>query len=246
MLQKTKEYDIFKFRTDNRATGVTKQRLKEIVESIKLCNLLEYRPIIVNSAMEILDGQHRLMAAQELNVHIYYQVKMDATPEDILRLNVQNPWQYEDYMNFFCSNHAQEYLKLQDFIKKNNISLKVAMALVLSGERTQYKDFKDGHFVFKDGEHSVTLDLCHRTIDVLKRYSGSKPFHKTTKFWKALIIVISAANFDEIGWFRNIPKFIANIEVKTRMEDYLHEFLKIHNWHKLERLRVNVEENIHY
>ena len=31
------------------------------------------RPIVVNKKMEVMDGQHRLMAAKQLGVEIYYQ-----------------------------------------------------------------------------------------------------------------------------------------------------------------------------
>ena len=60
-LEKTKNYEIFKIMDCNRELSAA--NLQKLIGSIKSRNLLEFRPIIVNSKMEIIDGQHRLAAA---------------------------------------------------------------------------------------------------------------------------------------------------------------------------------------
>ena len=65
---KTNNYDIFKLMPNNRNVNLTHVgRLKLSFKEMYLIS-----PIIVNSRMEIIDGQHRLHAAKELNLPIYY------------------------------------------------------------------------------------------------------------------------------------------------------------------------------
>ena len=88
MIQKTKDYEMFKFRDDNRP--LSQPHLKALIDSIKSKNLLEMRPIQVNAQFEVIDGQHRIAAAKALGVDIYYQVEESLNPEDIIRLNIKN------------------------------------------------------------------------------------------------------------------------------------------------------------
>src|SRR5437868_13330592 len=99
MMDQTTDYEKFVFRKDNRAK-ICKEHVDRLIKSIKITNLLQWRPIEVNSAMEVLDGQHRLLAAKALGVPIYYKVIDNATPESIILMNVHKNWGMGDYLNY--------------------------------------------------------------------------------------------------------------------------------------------------
>jgi hypothetical protein len=67
-IHKTTDYDQFKFLESQR--NVT--RTSAVLESIKQKNMLDLKPIICNKEKYVLDGQHRLLAAKQLRVPIYY------------------------------------------------------------------------------------------------------------------------------------------------------------------------------
>lgn len=71
-MKETKDYNIFKKHPNNRE--IFHANLEKIKRSIQIKNLLEYRPIIVDKKMQVIDGQHRLEAARQLGVPIYYQM----------------------------------------------------------------------------------------------------------------------------------------------------------------------------
>lgn len=58
-IYQTRDYSQFKISKRNRAV-VGKQIVKSIIEK----NLLPEKPILVTSDMHVLDGQHRLWAAE--------------------------------------------------------------------------------------------------------------------------------------------------------------------------------------
>src|SRR5882757_1010825 len=149
MTESTTNYDMFVFREDNR-DKIDQGHVRKLVDSITSRNLLELRPIVVNERMEIIDGQHRLLAAQKLGVEIYYQVEENLDSEQIINLNIAKTWGIQDFLNFYVNHEYPEYVKLHNVIKKNNLPLKVAISLYMGQSHIGFHDFKIGKYVFKN------------------------------------------------------------------------------------------------
>src|SRR5436309_3192914 len=81
----TSNYEEFKFIIGNRT--LSQLHVKELTKSIKQKNFLPQTPIIINSDCEIIDGQHRLLAAKTLQLPIYYIIHENSTLEDAIMLN---------------------------------------------------------------------------------------------------------------------------------------------------------------
>jgi len=188
------------------------------------------RPIIVNSDYEILDGQHRLLAAKNLGVEIYYEIEEKLEHKDIILMNVAKSWAVCDYMNYFVKNHYPEYLKLDQFIKERNLSLSIALNLTLGRKRSHYDDFKLGKYVFDD-RCLENIDNAWQTIRFIERINGARNslYTKTARFWKALLILFSHSNFDFEQWTRNLGKHMSKVMIKATFEDYLKLFTEIYN-----------------
>jgi len=148
-MEKTKNYGMFRIHTGNRF--VDPNHVKRIKKSILERNLLHVNPIIVNDRMEVLDGQHRLEAAKELEVEIHY-IKQIGGLETIhlLNTNARN-WSLRDYVLSYISMGSNDYIELLDFSDKWGIPLGLAGALLQfgkaqasSGERDHVRsgDFK--------------------------------------------------------------------------------------------------------
>ncbi len=116
-IQSTKDYDMFKKHENNR--DIDSGNLRRIMASIQTQNMLEFRPILVDSKMRIIDGQHRLEAAKKLDVEVFYQINEESSHEDIALLNsAQKRWYTQDYMNYYASLGKSAYAKLLDYSKK--------------------------------------------------------------------------------------------------------------------------------
>ena len=118
-MKETTNYDMFKFREDNRKE-ISNVHVRVLVRSITHNNMLKYKPILVNSKMEVLDGQHRLLAAKEIGVPIFYEVEKDMDIKSIISLQTQKAWTTTDYINAYAKNGYEDYIKLSDFCKKND------------------------------------------------------------------------------------------------------------------------------
>jgi len=230
-MQKTINYSLFKFRKDNRAINNT--HLEKLIFSIKTKNLLSVTPILVNEEFEVIDGQHRLLAAKALKVEVYYIVEKSITGKDIPRLNISKSWSSEDFLKHYLAEEHPEYKKLKDFMIKNELTLHIAIDMTSKGScHKKNNDFKNGtyRFLYKEGDE--ILEICHETIDYIKKINGValSMYTKSSRFWKGLIKLINEPNFSKEKWFGNLKKFVTHFSPKATSADYLEMFQKTHNW----------------
>jgi len=241
LIKKTKQYDIFNFREDNR-DKIDQGHVQRLIQSIKARNLLELRPICVNGKMEVIDGQHRLLAAKALDVEIYYQMDKGLTASDVILMNVAKAWSITDYLNFYVKNEYEEYKKLDSFIKKNKISLRIALTLIMGQGREVGKTYRDGEFKFIEENFGNDIETCWETIDYVKKMNGFSGFTMSSRFWKCLIKLVRHAHFNKKKWFDNLPKMIERFTPKATTEDYMRLFMEVHNWRNDKRVNLLDDE----
>lgn len=66
----TRDYSIFKKLPGNREVSIE----SGLIDSMQSNGYLKQYPILVDSEMRIIDGQHRLIAAKELNLPVSYEL----------------------------------------------------------------------------------------------------------------------------------------------------------------------------
>ena len=134
-VHKTDQYEMFKKHENNRE--LDRRNLQKIIFSIKSLNMLQFRPILVDSAFRVLDGQHRLEAAKSLGVEVYYQIKEESHSEDIVLLNAnQKPWRTQEYVEYYASKGVESYVKLLAFSKKVGLPIE-KLTRFLKGDREE-------------------------------------------------------------------------------------------------------------
>jgi hypothetical protein len=149
---KTKNYDDFSVIISNRE--VDKAHVKRLAASIKRKNLLYIRPILVNNKMQIIDGQHRLAAAEQLGEFVYYLKVQDLDKDDIAILNTaQKNWSRMDFINFYAVEGKPEFKELCNIINKYKI-LKPSFILRIVGE---CKHLREGKIRLIESEYARKL-----------------------------------------------------------------------------------------
>ena len=125
---KTNDLKIFKDVIGNRVPNP--QHVRRLSTSIKqngmLCN-----PILVNEKMEVIDGQHRLLASIEANSFIYYIILNGYNLGEVHTLNLnQKNWTKKDFMDGYADMGIESYIKLREFTELNqDFTLTDCMAL---------------------------------------------------------------------------------------------------------------------
>ena len=228
-LKSTTDYDRFLFRKDNRA-AINKTHVQRLANSIKSRNLLELRPITVNSDMEVIDGQHRLLAAKQLGVPIYYVQEASLTPKDVIALNVAQNWRSMDYLNYYCQNDYHEYKKLAEFMRTNNLTIKVALNITMGQSHENHDKFRSGGYVFSMDVSDEGMDICWDTIAYIRKMNGYSNYTNSSKFWSSLLKLVRHTNFDPVKWRENLSKMVERVGPRISQQEYLKMLMDIHNW----------------
>jgi len=162
----TKNYSIFKFLKGNRNIDITKKnRLKEA-----MCKKFIINPIKVNENMEILDGQHRFMAAKESEKPIYYYISENEGINEARTINKNmTSWKSWDYVESYALENS-EYKKLCELprifpeITQKNFFIISAKDSFARTKRTDKTDIiKDGLFKFKN--YNDTIKRIKQILD---------------------------------------------------------------------------------
>lgn len=78
----------------------------------------QQQPIIVNEQYEIIDGQHRLKACENLKIAVQYIKRKGATIDDVISTNiVGKKWNIDDYIHRFATEGKQDYIDLLEFVQ---------------------------------------------------------------------------------------------------------------------------------
>lgn len=236
-VEKTTDYKKFKKIKGNR--DIAPRHLKNLVTSIAEKNLLEYNPIKVNAHMEVIDGQHRLAAAQRLGVPIYYLIDPYADLNDVIRFNSnQKDWSLINFLASQIEEGNKNYRVLADFVAKYELPVGISIH-ILSGEKASaghesknikkssaIRDFKDG--VFEPTNLKKAEFIGERLLEI-------KP-HTDIGVWKdrafidALMVVYTKVKPSML--IEALERSGLKVSKKAVKRDYLLFFEDIYNFRK--------------
>lgn len=176
----TSNYDQFNFLTYNR--DIIECRLNGLMESIKEHGFL--LPILVDNNMNIIDGQHRFMAAKKLGYAIKYikfPIPSDKVPFLVSSVNrLSKNWSLEDHLNMWKDLNKENYVWLYNVLKDYNIKYNV-ICLYLGNGRWSVP-FKKGDFIIKGNKRTLLIERIkdHNEIINYSSYFTKLPtsFHK--------------------------------------------------------------------
>lgn len=162
-IKKTRKYDIFRFKKENREINYNKvMNLKS-----KLINDgRQIVPIICNRDMEVIDGQHRLEALKELGWEVMYYVDEAVTVKDLISINnTQKNWGLMDYIHYYASSGNDTYIELEKVWKEyDDMPLKVVLSAI-NEKYVHERNIKAGDLNFSEEDFKKGKEC----LDYLKK-----------------------------------------------------------------------------
>ena len=226
VIYQTTDYDRFKFNKLNREIDPARVEFwkRTLTDNDLLCD----NPMLIDSSDNIIDGQHRLCAAKELGITVYYQVATRATINDAPTLNSQNKgWTNLDYLTAWCNAGNAEYIKLRRIYDQYPwMQLSTLYRLLSHGKSFLglTDDFKGGRFVVTDEP------FAHEVARCAKDFAQYVPFWRETVFINAIANLCDNSNYDHARMM-NKMKLVANKLVRCASgPDYITLFSSIYNY----------------
>jgi hypothetical protein len=218
----TKDYKMFKAITSNRE--VDDKHVRKLMASIEDKNLLHLNPILVNEAMQIVDGQHRLEAAMLLKVPIYYVIDNNIGKSDISLLNkTKKNWGLMDYINFYTIEKKPGYDELSALISKYpecpvNILLKL---IAMDGYN---REWKDGYV---DVSHK---EEAERILQYAAWFGNYLKFAMQGKFLMALQILVRSGQYDHDKMIMRVEEQPRSLVACITITQYVEMLEEIYNY----------------
>lgn len=173
-IHKTDDYSKFKGITSNRE--VYGRHVQAIVKSLRKRNLLWMNPIKVNDDFEVIDGQHRLAAAEILGVPVFYIVCPGVTKADLAILNSnQRNWSLMDFITFYTIEGHGEYKRLANLINKFSVlSISGVIRMTSRDNKSQSMDIRSGQLVLSG--YDKCERICSQIIKIHKTFAPRYSF----------------------------------------------------------------------
>lgn len=158
-----KDYSIFKNVHGNRE--LNDNNLKNIMENYKAgIDLFAYIPILVDGNYFVYDGQHRLEVCKRLGIPVYYVIVEGQNLDSLIRLNnAQKKWSQEDYLRSYIQQGNEQYVLLDEYMKRLNLNISTAMSF-LSQREIKGPEFKSGRFKVGSSERAEAIGNIYNSM----------------------------------------------------------------------------------
>lgn len=230
---RTKDLSIFKTVEFNR--DKSKKHIRDVVKIIKKENLLHLHPILVNESMEVIDGQHRLEAAKELGLEIFY-IKSALSYEHILSSNlIQKNASLTDVIKFYAvKDGIPSYVFLHNTLLSLNLSAKGLIGLIFgSCMPALIEQIKEGRFQIPYDDSTL-----NRFISAYKNFiefSKSKRITPLSMFsnfnftiaFRNLVLV---NGFVEQTFMNKLDMRWFDLRPQINSKEWCRQLLSIYNW----------------
>lgn len=227
----TKDYTMFSFLVDNRQTA--RNHINKLKSAIRQNpEILDVQPILVNEKMEIIDGQHRFMAASELNLPITYTMVKGLDINTARDMNVlQKQWTVDDYAMSYAKAGNENYAIFNQYRNEYPHLGTYLLIAILSGSDngSVTGTFRNGKFVVERDLEDVEW-ILNALYEVRDATGHDIPISKAFG-----IAFVQAINNDDF----NYTDFINNLRNKPEMfhrtpliKDALRMIEDIHNYKK--------------
>lgn len=206
---KTKDYQFFKFRKENRE--LSEQNVLKLVNSIKDFGFIEGRDVLVDEEGFVIDGQHRVEACKRLGIEIPYQVANGDFMKKTIALNAcQKPWTLEDYVNSYSKQGVDFYRKLVKFNEKYNLGIGVCIDVFIQSAKFISQGIREGK------EFKINEDADNVAQFILD--CSCVPYFKNKQFARSIVYLFKKANEKQREY---IKLNILSVPQQPNLQSYL-------------------------
>ncbi len=233
-IYKTKDYNVFSFREDNRP--LVDSHVRELMDSMRKDGWIQGSYVVVNEKYEVIDGQHRLMSGMELGLPIIFTIEKGTGFDTIQKLNTkQKNWTKYNHIEGFVKKGNQNYIILENYMKKFP-EFKLTEMLMFLGN-TQTNISKD---VFEEGGFEVrSTGIADKWITDLISLKGYYPkYYNKSMFVRSYLRVIKKEGFV-------FSEFLHKVQLRPTMlvpcgtvEQYVEMIENIYNYKRGKKVNL--------
>lgn len=245
---KTNDLSVFNQIKGNRPPNP--QHVRRLCASINTYGILQ-NPIIVNENMDVIDGQHRLLAAKEANSGVFFIIVKGYKLGEVQVLNLnQKNWTKKDFLEGYADMGIEPYVKLRNFTRRNsdfNITNCIALCQNsnnASNTSISQKYRKDGREykqkeVFEEGTWlGKDFELAQEWANKLKMIKPYYNGYKRSTFVGAMIGLFKHSNFDFFEFLNKLKKQTQKLDDCSNVSQYRLLIEDIYNYRRRDKVNL--------
>lgn len=222
----TKDYGFFKITDKNRT--IIPSHVKRLYQSMLLNGWVRGSYVVVDKVGNVIDGQHRVLAATEAKVPVLYVIEKRANTDDIRILNTNTKnWNIIDHLQYHVKLGNKNYVVLDTFMK-NFPTLRPTECTMLvknSTSSAERGEFESGNFVVRDMKKAY--EWGHNIMKLRPYFE--KGYNKSI-FVRAMVRVLQNPRF-------SFDEFLHKVSIRPRsmvmcgtVDQYLEMIEDIYNY----------------
>lgn len=227
----TTNYSLFKKLLGNR--DVSPERIAKIRKSIEQRGYIS-SPITVNENLEIIDGQGRAEALQQLSMPVEFVVQEGLTIEDCVAMNINSTnWSTVDYIRSYAERGNEDYIQLEGIIQSFQLPLTVVLAAIRGnvGNGASNGIVKSGRFHAERWQY----DTSRSKLAYLERVGKHC---KKSKVLLAFLFCMQVKGCDKDRLLEVAEGHSKDIEKRAKVEDICEAIEDKYNYKKASHTRI--------
>jgi hypothetical protein len=228
----TNNYKLFKKLNGNRLVNTT--HVKRIAESMKQQLLPTF--IEVNEKFEVIDGQHRLEAFQQLSLPVHYIIHNGAGLSEAQRHNqIKQKWSYADILESHIASGNESYMFIKYLINKYSLTLTHILQACEKGNHGIAKQymFVQGTLVINNKQEIEALVCKALTIN-----SVVNIMRKT--MWVACLKSIEVPEFDVNMFIRKLTYLKSQFTPQVTVSQQIEQIEEIYNYRNRQPINLRI------
>lgn len=180
IIHKTYDYSEFERLDGNRS--VSPHRVAKIIKSVEKVGQLPV-PITVNEKMQIIDGQARVQAFEQLGLPIYYCVIEGIGFDECIAMNLdQTNWKLVDYIKSYAEKGNVNYIRLNNLIEQYTIHGIGMLAIIRAASNCYDVNddiIKAGRYICDETDYATAVSVLNyerKFADIVKQIGGRKDY----------------------------------------------------------------------
>lgn len=239
-LQSTTDYTKFNLLDYNRDIDVS--LLSKLKTSMGKRGFLPFCPVVVDGAWNIIDGQHRFLAAKELQLPVWYLMTDTEDKSVIVTMNAdKKAWSLADYCKMYAVQGNEYYAALKRFAEKRKLRIGVAFALIsgheVANSKAVSKLYKEGGWVCTKEE----LALADRDYANIRTIIDLVHFPLTIRLITAILHMSRSESFNWGRMIQNCNKYRDKLYPCTTRKSWIRMFENVYNYHERVKVRFSAE-----
>lgn len=173
-IESSKDYKRFQLLNVNRET--TNPHVNKFIDDPTFPKKFPYSPIVVDHKYNIIDGQHRFLAAKHLNIPVYFIIDDEAVLNDIALRNTQvKKWSKIDFFEFYAKQGNKNYILIIDTMRKHSIVYSSITPILYKIIGDTHKSFiQEGRLSLDSEQQFLFENFCSRVFPVYNRLKAMR------------------------------------------------------------------------